>query len=219
MEENYIVEGTPEQLSLLLETYNVFNGIENGNLELVAEVMQPLERKEEFYSELINLKNLYLKDSINRERIIFSIINNRITCSKEHLGILSLTCDKISRIQICQFDNVADIAWPVNNLDFEKMWDFRRGLDSLKFFWDMTSNMSYSIFSKEVSDTARTLWDMHQVIRNRLAYDSNPGVTPGNRWERRKFTVDFDEPFHANKEIPLIRVMRVIDCIRKPDDE
>ena len=209
MEENYVIEGTPEQLSLLLETYNVFNGIENGNLELVAEVMQPLERKEEFYTELTSLKNLYFKNSINRERVIFSIIDNKITCSKEHLQVLSLACDKVSRIQICQFDNIADIAWPINNLDFERMWDFRRRLDLLKSFWGMTSYMSYSIFSIEIPDTARTLWDMHQVIRNRLAYDANPGVTPENRWEKRKFTVDFDEPFHTNKEIPLIRVRRV----------
>jgi hypothetical protein len=208
---NYLVEGTDEQLDLLLAAYDIFNGIENGNIELVAEVIQPKndpdgQKMNMFQVDLLRLKNLYLKNPISREKVIFSIINNKIICSEEHLGVLSCACDLVSRIQICQFDRVADIVYPQ---DFGKLWEFRRKLDGLKFYWGMSSNMSYGIFSEEVSDTARTLWDMHQVIRNRLSYDANPGVTPENRWEKGKFTVDFDEPFHANKEVPLIKVRRV----------
>ena len=211
---NYLVEGTDEQLCLLLETYNIFNGIENGNIELVAEVIQPKndsdgQKMGMFQADLSNLKSLYFKNPINRGKVVFSVIENKIICSEKNLRILSWACDIVSRLQICQFDRVADVIEPQDDPDFKKLWEFRGKLDGLKFYWGMSSNMSYGIFSEEVSDTARTLWDMHQVIRNRLAYDTNPGITPENRWEKGKFTVDFDEPFHANKEIPLIKVRRV----------
>lgn len=208
---NYCIEGTDESLRLLLEAYDIFNGIENGNLELVAEVVQP-ERDDQmnmFQTDLLELKNLYFKNPIREEKIVFSVIENKIICSEKNLRVLSWACDIVSRLQICQFDRVADIIEPQDDPDFKKLWEFRRKLDCLKSYWGMTSNMSYGIFSEEVPDTARTLWDIYQVIRNRLAYDANPGVTPGNRWEKGKFTVDFDEPFHANKEIPLVKVVKV----------
>jgi hypothetical protein len=209
---NYCIEGTDESLRLLLEAYDIFNGIENGNLELVAEVIQPKDdQMNMFQADLLELKNLYFKNPIReRKRLLFSVIENKIICSEKNLKVLSWACDIVSRLQICQFDRVADIIEPQDDPDFKKLWEFRRKLDCLKSYWGMTSNMSYGIFSEEVSDTARTLWDMHQVIRNRLAYDANPEVTLENRWKKGKFTVDFDEPFHANKEIPLIKVVKVV---------
>jgi hypothetical protein len=210
---NYLVEGADEQLDLLLAAYDIFSGIENGNIELVAEVIQPKndpdgQKMGMFQADLLEMKNLYFRNPISREKKVFSVKDNRLICSEEHLRILSWACDLVSRLQICQFDRVADIVYPQNDPDFKKLWEFREKLDSLKFYWGMSHSMSYGIFSEEVSDTARTLWDIHQVIRNRLSYDANPGITPENRWEKGKFTVDFDEPFHANKEIPLVKVKR-----------
>jgi len=144
---------------------------------------------------------------IEGNREVFTIVNNTITCNESQLRTLSWSCDLISRIQICQFDRIADIIEPSGlDPDFKKLWEFRGNLNRLKSWWGMSSNASYGIFSLEVPDTARTLWDMHQVIRNRLAYDSNPGITPENRWAKGRFTVDFDEPFHADKGTPLIKV-------------
>jgi hypothetical protein len=214
--DEYVIEGTENQLSLMLEAYDFVFRIGNGELELVTEIIQPFNDPDRL--KLVDLENniSYLKGKyirtlpIEGNREIFNMVNNTITCSESQLRLLSWSCDLVSRIQICQFDRIADIIEPSGpDPDFKRLWDFRDDLDRLKSYWGLSKNASYGIFSEEVSDTARTLWDMYQVIRNRLAYDSNPGVTPGNRWEKGKFTVDFDEPFHADKETPLIKVKRI----------
>jgi hypothetical protein len=129
-----------------------------------------------------------------------------ITLNENQLRLLSWACDVVSRIQICQLDRVADIIEPKDDPNFAKLHAFQDELLYLKRWFGLAPNASYGIFSEEVHNSARTLWDMHQVIRNRLAYDAHPGITPQNRWWNGKFTVDFDEPFHADKENPLIEV-------------
>jgi len=214
--DEYLIEGTENQLNLLLEAYDFVFRIGNGELELITEIIRPFNdpdgsKLRDLKEEISRLKIKYIYPlPIEGNREIFNIVNNMITCSESQLRLLSWACDFVSRIQICQFDRIADIIEP-SGLDpnFKKLWNFRDDLDRLKSYWDLPKNASYGIFSEEVPNTARTLWDIHQVIRNRLAYDSNPGVTPENRWKKGKFTVDFDEPFHANKDIPLIKVRKV----------
>lgn len=214
--DKYVIEGTENQLSLMLEAYDFVFRIGNGELELVTEIIQPFNDPDrlklgDLENNISYLKGKYIRTlPIEGNREIFNIVNNTITCNESQLRLLSWSCDLVSRIQICQFDRIADIIEPSGlDPDFKRLWDFRDDLDRLKSYWGLSKNASYGIFSEEVSDTARILWDMYQVIRNRLAYDSNPGVTPENRWEKGKFTVDFDKPFHADKKTPLIKVKRI----------
>lgn len=208
----YIVEGEKWQLNFLLKSYFDFAEIQNGNLELITtEIIQPENDidLEMFSFDLLRLKIEYLSGLDKTEPIQFEIIDkNTIICNEEQLRILSWACDLISRIKLCQFDHIADIVTPIDDPKFRKLHQFRKDLDSLKSYWGLSSSSYFGIFSSKVSDSARTLWDMHQVIRNRLAYDANPGVTPQNRWEMKKFTVDFDEPFHANEKVPLIKIKK-----------
>jgi len=214
--DEYVIEGAPDQLNLMLEAYDFVYRIGNGEIELIAEIIQPFNdldgsKLRGLKEDILRLKTQYMYPlPIEGNREVFTIVNNTIACSESQLRTLSWSCDLISRIQICQFDRVADIIEPSRlDPDFKRLWEFRGDLDRLKSWWGMSSNASYGIFSTEVPNTARTLWDIHQVIRNRLAYDSNPGITPGNRWEKGKYTVDFDEPFHADKDTPLIKVKKV----------
>jgi hypothetical protein len=215
MMDEYVIEGTEDQLNLMLEAHDFVFRIGNGELELIAEIIQPFNdpngsKLRGLKEDILRLKTKYMYPlPIEGNREVFEIEYNTITCSEFQLRSLSWACDLVSRIQICQFDRVADVIEPSGlDPDFKRLWAFRGDLDRLKSWWGMSSNASYGIFSTEVPDTARTLWDIHQVIRNRLAYDSHPGITPQNRWAEGKFTVDFDEPFHADKETPLIKVRK-----------
>jgi len=214
--DEYIIEGTKDQLDLMLEAYDFVFRIGNGELELITEIIQPFNdpnklKLGDLENDISYLKGRYFRTlPIEGNKEIFEIVNNTITCNEPQLRSLSWACDLVSRIQICQFDRIADIIEPSGlDPDFKRLWNFRDDLNRLKSWWGLSKNASYGIFSLEVPDTARILWDIHQVIRNRLAYDSNPGITPGNRWEKGKFTVDFDEPFHADKETPLIKVRKI----------
>jgi hypothetical protein len=134
----------------------------------------------------------------------------KITCNKRQLQLISIACDLVSRLQCCQFDHITNVVQPrdfgLENENFTRLRYFRETLLEIKEYFDLNINSSYGIFSPEVQNSARTWWDMHQVIRNKLAYESNPGITPENRWEKGKITVDFDEPAHSDKENELIKI-------------
>lgn len=133
-----------------------------------------------------------------------------IELNENQLRLLSWACEKISRIQMCQFDSVADIVSPpTEGPGYGILHDFRDALDSLKRFFGLSVGSYFGIYSDKVDNSARTLFDIHCVIRNHLAYEANPGVTQENRWEKHKFTVDFDEPMHSDKENELIKVRKI----------
>ena len=107
-----------------------------------------------------------------------------------------------------QFSEVARIVQPKyeNDRDFKLLHAFQDELLDLKQWFGFSRNASYGIYSHEVQDSARTLYDMHQIIRNKLAYEANPEVNYGNRWEKGKITIDFDEPHQSDKENELIKI-------------
>lgn len=133
-----------------------------------------------------------------------------ITCNRRQLDLISRACDLVSRLQCCQFDHVANVVQPrdfgVENKDFSRLHYFQNDLLKLKGYFNLGENASHGIYSREVQDSARTFWDMHQVIRNKIAYEENPEVTPENRWEKGKITINFDEPHRSDKENKLIKV-------------
>jgi len=133
-----------------------------------------------------------------------------IELNENQLRLLSWACEKVSRIQMCQFDSVADIVSPQREgSDFTIYHEFRDALDSLKRFFGLSTNSYFGIYSDKVDNSARTAFDIHQVIRNYLAYEASPGVTPQNRWERHRFTVDFDDPMRSDNENELVKVSRL----------
>jgi hypothetical protein len=133
-----------------------------------------------------------------------------IECNEHQLRLLSWACEKVSRIQMCQFDSVADIVSPqIEGADYKILHEFRDTLNNLKRFFGLSTNSYFGIYSDKVDNSARTAFDIYQVIRNYLAYEANPGVTPQNRWKNHKFTVDFDEPTKCDEENELIKVRRI----------
>lgn len=131
-----------------------------------------------------------------------------ITCNRRQLELISKACDFMSRIQILQFDHISYIVHPKheNDKDFKKLHAFQDDLLKLKQYFGFAPNASYGIYSREVANSARILWDVHQVIRNKITYEENPEVTPENRWKKGKITVNFDKPHQSDKENELIKV-------------
>ena len=205
----YRIAGEREQINLLRWACDKFIEIQGGRLtsaELDI-IVPPGCGISNFQKDLGRIEYRF---SLDKVRAVQQKDFNFSMLDEKDLWFLSNACDLISRIMICQFDRIADIVEPYNmGKDFSKLHKFREDLDDLKKYWGMSRNASYGMFSSQVSDDARTLWDMHQVIRNRLAYDNNPGITPENRWKMGKITVNFDDPFQSNPNVPLLKVERM----------
>lgn len=136
----------------------------------------------------------------------------KITCNRRQLELISRATDLMSRLQCCQFSEVANIVQPsdfgVENKEWTRLHHFQDDLLKLKEYFNLAESASYGIYSEKVQDSARTLWDIHAVLRNKMAYEDNPGVTPENRWEKGKIFVNFDEPMWSDKENELVKVER-----------
>lgn len=134
----------------------------------------------------------------------------QITMNREHLDLLLQATDIMSRIHMLQFNRMADVVQPTEDSHFEKLHQFQDELNNLKKFWDISLNASFGINSNQISNDARTYWDMHQVLRNFVSYEDHPEVTPENRWKiPNGWTVNFDEVLQANNDIGLIKIEKV----------
>jgi hypothetical protein len=198
-DNRYLIKANPFQFRLMMDSYRVYNRIENGDLKSITEIVIPKINPTGFEIELQDLTEDF-GPFLKVPRSLYVVKDGEMKCNEKNLRILSNSCDTISRIKMCQFDNIANIVTLKDPRDFVKFHRFKSHLDGLKRYWNLSMSANFGIFSHEIDNTARTLWDMHQVIRNRLAYDSSPV---------RKVLVDFDEPFCSDGINPLIKVIKI----------
>lgn len=144
---------------------------------------------------------------------------------KEHIYTLRLTegqvkllswaCDRMARLiegQDWTYQELMEAAWEkrckaatghIMDKEWEGGWhDMRNDAEDIckqikKRFWGLDPRAMYGIY---YDDSADVLWDIHQVLRHQLWYDSE------NRAER-KWTVDADEPMRIGNE-PLAMITR-----------
>lgn len=119
----------------------------------------------------------------------------QITCNGAQLRLISDACELLARLHMHQFSTISHIIWPEDIRMSREYWDY---LDGIKEFMGPIQDKS----------PRRCLWDIHQVLRHRLAYDANPGVTPENRWPHH-WGVNFDEPMRTDEENELIEVRKI----------
>ena len=135
-----------------------------------------------------------------------------IEVSKHQLQMLSMMCDRMSRLICGQLDNsvqeFVEEAWCKRHKTKEKPsgmvegWsNMRREVEDLlaklkKLGWDLDRNADYGI---GYDDTADLLWEMHEVMRHQLWLD-NP--------DRPEWSVDGDEPMKLTDE-PMIKVEKI----------
>ena len=119
-----------------------------------------------------------------------------IKLTKSQMESIDMSDDIVSRLFCGQVNEVARCS------PSGKVWLEHETESALKkeLFPDLDSSAYYGIYSQKAPDTARVLYDIHQVIRNRLAYD---GLKPG---EKRSFTVNFDSPMRTSEKEKLIEV-------------
>lgn len=213
---NYRIEGTLSQRNLIEMAVNTCHEIAQGNLLSVMNVMTPETDMDRAYMRFVLTCIEYELDTSKDEYFVLPKILESgdkfiIDGSWSVMSMISQACDIASRIYMCQFDNISDMVSIREDNHFRKLNEIRNKLDMIKSCWGLSTNAYFGIYSLKVNDNARTLWDIHQVIRNRLAYDQNPGITPENRRSKGKLTVDFDEPAHSNKNVPLIKIEKVVE--------
>ena len=121
-----------------------------------------------------------------------------ITMSMDQARLLSQTVDIVCRLHLNQFNVIKDVChrkcqpFP----DHEKLQDIEWQLKQL-FSPELSHNSYWGIYNTQISNDARTLFDMKQQIRNQLAWYSNPL----DGW-----TVDYDEFMATDNENEPITV-------------
>lgn len=132
-----------------------------------------------------------------------------IEVSKHQLQMLSMMCDRMSRLICGQLDNsvqeFVEQAWERRHKSkdnphgmgegwYEMRKDVEDRLAELKKIgWGLERNAYYGIHYDELADL---LFEMHQVMRHRLWLDN-----PNSPW----YSVDGDEPMKLTDE-PMITV-------------
>lgn len=122
----------------------------------------------------------------------------QITMTAEQVSAVSEACELFTRIRLGQF---SDIIWKVypdrlGQLDrdlTDKLFD---GLGMV-----LRGKLSHYGSDSDWSKEAEVTWDIHQVLRNRLAWDKNP--------EGNSMNVHFDDPMPKCYGVKLAQIVKV----------
>jgi len=118
-----------------------------------------------------------------------------IEVDEEHLKALQLAAEVVARIGIGQ---VGEIARVVGNVRLPQELE----KDLKKELHPELGQGHYGIGNTKVREEANVLWDIYQVVRNRLAHDNlKPGEVPS-------FTVSFDSPMKTSN-VDLIKIKKM----------
>src|SRR5574343_300603 len=122
-----------------------------------------------------------------------------ITMSMDQARLLSQTVDIVCRLHLNQFNVIKDVCHREGqpSPDHDKLQDIEWQLKQL-FSPELSHNSYWGIYNTQISNDARTLFDMKQQIRNALAWYKNP---LGGGW-----TVDYDEFMATDNENEPITV-------------
>ena len=124
----------------------------------------------------------------------------QITLNEQQVSTISKACELLLRIRLGQFE---DILWKVfpdkfrseENINMEAV---RSTFDTLNYL--LRNQRSNSGSDTEWSESSEISWDIHQVLRNRLALDGEP---PTDSWN-----VDLNEPLPKSR-MKLVQIERV----------
>ena len=121
-----------------------------------------------------------------------------ITMTMDQARLLTQTVDIVCRLHLNQFDVIKDVCHRKDQPfpDYDKMQDIEWELKQM-FSPELSHNSYWGIYNAQISNDARTLWDMKQKIRNALAWYRNP---------LGGWSVDYDEFMQTDQENPPIQV-------------
>lgn len=127
----------------------------------------------------------------------------QIELTEDQLRLISMACDTVSRLGIGQWREIM-YHLPLAKIDnYEEYHSTLRLIDNLlsKYMIDNVDGYSSNIGIYNAKEYSRALYDIHQVIRNKLAWDKAKlmGITDGHtRNHGLMITVDYDEPIKTS---------------------
>lgn len=121
-----------------------------------------------------------------------------ITMSMDQARLMSWCCEIVNRLYLNQFDVLKDVCHRKDQPfpDYYEMRDIELHLKQL-FSPELDPNAYWGIYNHEINNNARTLFDMHQKIRNSLSWYRNP---------LGGWTVDYDEFMQTDENNKPIHV-------------
>lgn len=156
---------------------------------------------EEKYDLCPKCENIQLKEEHKDYKLILEL-------SPEQASVIRNALDSYSRMLMGQLDYALDpIRWQNYELAekgiapkadwYEEVVPLLTELKQKLF--GLPSNSNYGIFNTQISEDARVSWDIHQVIRNKLAWTEHP---------KGDYTVVFDKPLKSAKvELPKAEII------------
>lgn len=134
--------------------------------------------------------------------------------SREQLQGVQLALEVLARLQIGQIGPALDEM--LNNSDKSRCFDYeiQDKIERLiKPYLDLERNQSWGVGKFKSTDT---LWDMYEVIRNRMAWDQalESGRITQEEYDQRipdkdMWSNQYDTPMHWNKDVDLVKIFEV----------
>jgi hypothetical protein len=118
-----------------------------------------------------------------------------LTLTENQCRVLIDAMDLYQRIGMGQLDEIRRVAVSApGHVEDMKAVDATMAILKFQLLGWPHIGTSHSILSKALPDAFRVAWDIHQVIRHRLAHDGlKPGENPG-------IYVKFDKPLRSSQE-------------------
>lgn len=126
--------------------------------------------------------------------------------SENQLVVIKHACDVYSRLMIGQLDDALRLFPVKKEIDWTAYHDdILRIKDILNKYTEFDlKNSNLGIYNPSVNPSARVAYDIHQVIRNKVAYDKaiKQGIIQkgGSRKMPEMIQVDYDEPIQTSDE-------------------
>lgn len=144
---------------------------------------------------------------------------------EEHASVIINALDLYSRLLMGQIEELDRFF---RDLGFREREDVYKKIDvevlealvgmlKAATFPGCPKNGSYGIYNEEISDKARVAWDIHQVIRHRLAWHrvgKDPDVDV--RVFNEMLGVSFDTPMKSSHNVSLPTIKPARRASRKP---
>ena len=138
-------------------------------------------------------------------------MNYTLTITERQARVLSMACEVLARLGVGQFkDALEHLPLRTQNLDWSAWHDDMEQISRIlsKHMPGGIDGIRSSTGISNADEEARTAWDLHAVIRHRLAWDRAiaEGVTDGTKREwPAMMQVSYDEPMKYSEE-PLAKM-------------
>ena len=123
--------------------------------------------------------------------------------TEKQANAISNACDIVARLYTGQVQELQDVGANIKVTGKEH--------DTVKsiLFPQLPLYGSYGIHSPEVDDTARQLFDIHQVIRHRIIWDKADNTPETRRWpEQIQIWYDTPSKTSLEEELPTIEQVK-----------